>query len=137
MKKIKKFSKAFTLIELLLAVFVLEIGLLGIAGFYANSLQVTKIARNETIASNLAAGVIDEEMAIAYGSLTPLAKDRYSNDSNNAFYNWYREVEISCINENLDPPITCDSNAHMKKILVTIYWQEQQIFQVATIKAEH
>lgn len=130
-------KRGFTLIEVLLAIFVLEIGLLGIAGFYTYSFKVTKIARNETIASNLAAGILDEELAIAYGSLTPLAQDRYSNDSNNAFYNWWRKVEISCINENLDPPITCDSNAHMKKIVVTIYWQEQQIFQVATIKAEH
>lgn len=129
-------KKAFTLVEVLLAIFILEIGLLGIAGFYASSFKIIKTARNETIASNLAAGVLEEELAIAYGSLANLDRDRYSSDPNNAFYNWYRKVEISCINSNLDP-ITCDSNAHMKKIVVTIYWQEQQIFQIATIKAEH
>lgn len=62
-------QKGFTLIEVLLAIFILEIGLLGIAGFYASSIKIIKTARNETTASNLASGLLDEELAIAYDNL--------------------------------------------------------------------
>ena len=131
-------KKAFTLIEVLLAIFVLEIGLLGIAGFYANSLQITKRARNETIASNLAAGVLDEELAITYDNLPDVPKQRYSPDADNPFYNWYKEVNVTCINTSLNPLACTDPTAHMKKVVVTIYWQEsERSFQIATIKAEH
>ncbi|KKQ73683.1 MAG: hypothetical protein US94_C0028G0001, partial [Berkelbacteria bacterium GW2011_GWB1_38_5] len=67
---VKKIKKAFTLIEILLAVFVLEIGLLGIVTFYSYAIQVTKIARNETTAANLASGILDNELSAAYDNLT-------------------------------------------------------------------
>ena len=55
----EKNRRAFTLIEVLLAIFVLEIGLLGIAGFYTYSFKITKIARMETTAANLASRLLD------------------------------------------------------------------------------
>lgn len=142
----KKFNKAFvfakrksfTLIEVLLAVFVLEIGLLGIAGFYSYSYGITKTARNLTIASNLAAGVLDKEMAITYDNLPNVPRQQYSETS--PFNNWEKEVIVSCINDSLNPLACSDSAAHMKKIVVKIYWHEQQSdksFEIATIKAEH
>lgn len=141
MKKLIYYKKAaaFTLVELLLAVFVLEIGLLGIAAFYASSTNISKRARMETTASNLAAGLLDEELALSYGSLASVSKQKYSTDPNNPFYNWYKQVDIICIDINL-AQIACDSNAHMKKIVVTVYWPDQSTeksFQTASIKAEH
>lgn len=132
-------KKAFTLIEVLLAIFVLEIGLLGIAGFYAQSLQITKRARNQTIASNLAAGILDEELAITYENLPTVTRQKYSIDEANPFYNWDKQVDVSCIDASLNPLSCDDATAHMKKITVTIYWQEQteRSFQIATIKTEH
>lgn len=140
-KIIKKIRKAFTLVEVILAIFILEIGLLGIAGFYAYSFQITKIARNETTAANLAQGVLDEQIAKNYDDPTLMptpgggTKIAYSDDP--AFANFKKQVDIAYIDSNLAVQTT---DTHMKKIVVTIYWQEvggEESFQTASIKAEH
>ena len=136
-----KLKKAFTLVEILLAVFILEIGLLGIASFYTYSFRVTKIARNQTIASNLASGLLDDESAIAYDNLQVLAgsREKYSAIEGDPFYNWDKKIDISYIDSNLVESYS-GPDTNMKKILVTIFWQEyghEKSFQTATIKAKH
>lgn len=145
MKHKLKFKKAFTLVEILLAVFILEIGLLGVASFYSYSLSLSKIARNQTIASNLVQGLIDEQLAISYDSL-PVAegtKTAYSTDPASPFANFSKKVDIAYLNGNLDA--TYDANPaeayrYMKKITVTVYYQElatEKNLQTATIKARY
>lgn len=134
-----KKRSAFTLVEVLLAIFILEIGLLGIAGFYASSFKITKMARNETIASNLANGLLDEELAINYDNLAVETGQRtkYSTDLNNPFYNWDKQIDIAYIDDNLTVQ---SSETNMKKITVMIFWQESgsdKNFQTASIKARH
>lgn len=136
-------KKAFTLIEILIAVFVLEIGLLGIATFYSYSFQISKIARHDTIASNLASGLIDEQSAIAFDNLIvgEGTKTRYSDDINNPFYNWYKKIDVAFIDMNLVASYTeTETNKNMKKVTITIYWPEgsnERSFQTATIRAKH
>jgi len=134
----KKHS-AITLIEVLLAIFILEIGLLGIASFYASSSKIVKTARNETLAANLANGILDSQLAIAYDNLIVGAgsKTRYTDDVGSPFYDWQKKVDISYVDANL---VEQPSETHMKKITVTVYWQEggnEKSFQTASIKAEH
>lgn len=130
---------SFTLIEVLLAIFVLEIGLLGIAGFYTYSFKVARYARNETTAANLASGLLDEQLAISYDNLAVGAgtKTGYTTDVNDPFYSWQKKIDMAFIDSNLiEQPI----DTHMKKITVTIYWQQdgaEKSFQTASIKAEH
>ena len=136
----KKFvGRAFTLVEVLLAVFILEIGLLGIAGFYASSFRIIKTARNETTASNLANGLLDEELAISYDNLLPLpgSKVRYSDLDSNPFYDWWKQIDVAYIDANLAEQT---SETNMKKITITVFWQEagsERSFQTASIKAKH
>lgn len=134
-----KKKKAFTLVEILIAIFVLEIGLLGIASFYAYSFKISKIARNETTAANLASGLLDDELTIVYDNLPVGAgtKVRYSTDQANPFYEWYKKIDIAYIDSNLAESV---SDTNMKKITVTVYWQEsgsEKSFQTASIKAKH
>lgn len=122
-----------------MAIFILEIGLLGIAGFFSYSLGVTKLARQETTAANLASGILDEELAKSYDQLANVNKTNYSPDLSSPFYQYQKQVDITCLNVNLEEP-SCDSNMHMKKILVTIYWQyngAEKNYKIATIKTEH
>ena len=140
-------SKGFTLIEVLVAIFVLEIGLLGIAGFYASSLKITKMARNETIASNLASGLLDEELAIYYDNLEVSSPEPgpYSDDPNNPFHHWNKQIVISLIDANLRDvnqggTCTVELPCNMKQITVTIFWNENgqdKSFKTASIKAKH
>ncbi len=144
-----KKRSSFTLIEVLLAVFILEVGLLGIAGFYASSIKIIKTARNETIASNLASGLLDEESAISYDNLvvsSPApAPAPYSDDLDNPFHNWNKQIVISLIDANLldvnqGGICTEELPCNMKQITVTISWKENgqdKSFKTASIKAKH
>lgn len=146
-KMIKKLKlrnyHAFTLVEILLAVFILEIGLLGIAGFYAYSFQITKSARNQTTAANLAQGLLDEQYASSFDNLTVGAGSSmpYSTDPNSPFAIFQKKIDIAYLDNNLVASYTLTStNQYMKQITVTIYWSETsgpKQFQIATIKAKH
>jgi len=136
----KKCKNAFTLLELLLAVFILEIGLLGIAGFYTYSFQITKSARNQTIAANLAQGLLEEQLSKSYDApdLISVSKTAYSITPD-PFSNFQKQIDISCVDDSLTT-INCDANAHMKKIVVAVYWMQETVeknFQIATIKTEY
>jgi len=129
------------MIELLLAVFVLEIGLLGVAGFYFYSLQITKTARNETIASNLAAGFLDEELAQNFDNLV-VGPPGNPTDLESPFNNFQKQIDIAYIDSaTLTPSYTqTEANQYMKKITVTVFWPYEtgeRSFQIATIKAKH
>jgi len=69
-KRIKE--SGFTMVEVLVALVVLAIGLLGIAALYLNSLQSGRTAIYRTQAVNLAADLADRIFALSYG--VPLAQ---------------------------------------------------------------
>ncbi|MBM2821104.1 MAG: hypothetical protein HW405_864, partial [Candidatus Berkelbacteria bacterium] len=135
---VKGNRRAFTLLEVMISILVLEIGLLGIAAFYASSFKVTRQARNQTIAGNLSAGLLDAEMAIAYDNLPvgPGLKERYSTDASNPFYNWSKKIDVAFIDSNLTEQ---GNDTNMVKITVTVYWQDdgEKSFQTASIKSRN
>ncbi len=90
---------SFTLVEVLLAIFVLEIGLLGIAGFYTYSFKITKIARMETTAANLASGLLDEQLANAYDNIAVGSGERtpYSPDENDPFHTFDKKIDVTFV----------------------------------------
>ena len=133
----EKNRRAFTLIEVLLAIFVLEIGLLGIAGFYTYSFKITKIARMETTAANLASGLLDEQLANAYDNIAVGSGERTPYSADEPFNTFDKKIDVTYLDVNLTEQA---SETHMKKITVTIYWQvdgADKSFQTASIKAQH
>lgn len=138
-----KKKKAFTLIEILVAVFILEIGLLGVAGFFGYALQFAQSARNQTMGANLASGLLEDKIAQNFDNLTVEigSKDPYSTVTGNPFGNFQKKIDIAYIDGDLLASQTPNStNQNMKKITVTIYWTEQtgeKSFQIVTIKAKH
>ena len=146
--KILLVKRSFTIIEVLIAIFILEVGILGVSSFFASGFKIIKTARTETITSNLAAGLLDEQLATAYDNLTVGAGtcQKYSTDINSPFYTWSQEIDIAYVNSNLDEsynllidPLT-GSYTQMKKITVTVFWQEEcqgKSLKTAAIKASH
>lgn len=127
-------KKAFTLIEVILAIFILEVGLLGIAGFYAYSFQISKVAREDTIAANLAQGLLEEQSAKQnYEDIQDVPKAFYEGP----FANFQKEVVVTCVKADLSPADSC-AVANMKKIVVTIYWPVaggEENFKTVTLRA--
>ena len=135
---LKPTSKGFTLIEVIIALMIFAIGVLGILNFFLFSTKSIRVARQTTTASNLAQGIIEEEFSKSYDELTPAvgAKIRFSSDPVNPFYNYQKQINIGLIDSNLSSSLT---DIGLKKIDVIIYWQDQtneKNLQISTIKSK-
>jgi len=131
-------KKAFSIIEVIVALTVFTIGILGIETYFATSSRLTVAANHISTASNLAQGIIDEEIALSYAELNPGtgAMERISTDSNSPFYNYQKQITISLIDNSLNPSAT---DVGLKKIDVKVYYPERGIskyVQMATIQSE-
>jgi len=134
-KKFRKFKKSFTIIEIVTAIGVFGIGVLGLAGFFAASTQIVRSASNMSVATNLASGFIDEEFAKSYDELLPGpgTRTQVSIDTPTAFY---YQIDISLIDDNL---WASDTDIGLKKIDVSVFWQEgtgEKHVQISTIKSQ-
>jgi type IV pilus assembly protein PilV len=66
----KRLQRGFTLLEVLIALVVLSIGLLGLAGLQTVSLRNTGVSTSRTIATQLAYDIADRMRANANGALS-------------------------------------------------------------------
>lgn len=128
-------KKSFTLTEVIVALGVFGIGVLGVSGFFATSSQTVKVGRMTTTASNLAQGVIDEELTQSYDALIVGngSKTRFSADTNDPFYVYQKQVNVSYIDSNLN---NSGTDLGLKKIEVFVYWPSgntEKNIQMATI----
>ena len=122
MKNISKISRAFTLVETLIAIGVFGIGVLAIVSFYAYSSKTVQLARQITIATNLDQSLIEAELALPYDSLiaTQGIKEAYSTDTNSPYRDYQKKITINYIDANLNISAT---DLGLKKIDCFIYWQ--------------
>lgn len=133
-----KFSiqKAFTLVEVIVAIGVLTIGVLGIATFFAFSTRIARSASNTSIASNLAQGVLDEQTAKSYEELTSVARTDYTSDTSSPLNKFQKQIDVSLVDSNL---AVSETDIGIKEITVHIYYDEsgsEKSVEIATIKAK-
>jgi len=135
----KHLVRGFTIIEVIVAITVLTVGVLGIAVFFSLSLKATNYANHTTTASNLVQGVVDTELAKSYNELLPGTGTRvaFSTDPASPYHIYYETVNITLIDQNL---ATVNApGVGLKKIDVTIDWtegSEAKNVQMSTIKTE-
>jgi Tfp pilus assembly protein PilV len=131
-------KKAFTIVEVVVAIGVLLVGVLGVATFFAYSTKIVRTASDTSIASNLAQGILDQENAQSYDQLTPGTgmQTRISTDPNSPFYKFQKQININLIDQNLALSTT---DVGLKKIDVYISYPEGNTtknVQMSTIKAK-
>lgn len=127
-------KKAFTIIEVIVALTVFTVGILGVEAYFATASRLTSAASHMSTASNLAQGIIDTELAYSYDELIPgtSTKDQF----NTPFNNYRKQITISLIDGNLNPSVT---DVGLKKIVVNVYYQQggaEKNVQMATIQTK-
>ncbi len=132
-------QKAFTIIEILVSIFILEVGILAIGSFFTFGYKITKNARTETIASNLGAGLLDETLANSFDNISVETgvRERYSLEQDDPFFNYDKRIDANYIDATL---ANSTSPTQMKKITVTIYWNisgQEKTYQIVAVKASH
>lgn len=112
------FLKGFTLLEAVIAVFILTIGIIGVFQAFPLSIQTEKTAKMDTIAAQLAQEKIEEILSKSFNEISSEA----TTTLNIPFQAFSRSVEVSCYDPNGSLPPNCPDTG-IKKITVTVLWK--------------
>ena len=110
--------QGMTLMEVTIALFVLAIGLLGLAGLHLVAMQSDTLGQQATLASNLAKNKLAELEEVA--QLTD-GTDLYVDKDNGVTYtrHWFVQSE--------------DSQADMMKVKVQVSWKGSMVDRCVTV----
>lgn len=126
MKKLRQ-EKSFTLIEILVVIFVLSVGLLGILQAFPLGIRISKASQMATSAIQLSQAKIEEMIALTYdelavGTVTENydvieGYDAYKRATTVACLRLSDLSEVSCVYDLTNDPYPT------KKIEVAVYWK--------------
>lgn len=137
-KKPEKIPRGFTVIEVLISIFILVIGIIGVLQAFPLGVQVTKAGQMTTIAAQLAQAKLEAEFSKSYSDfLIGTSTEDYGTITN---FNFYKRVtEVNCIRSSDLTEVPCDYDLTndpfpMKKVEVTTFWKSPFGFSEKDIK---
>jgi len=116
----KKMKTAFTLVETLIAVFILSMGIMGILAMFPIGVQVEKSAQILTAANQLAQAKIEENISKSYNEvITGTTTEEYGSISEFPYFKIITRINY------YDPLTSTITNGDLgiKKIEVSIFWK--------------
>jgi len=120
-------NKGFTIIELLLAVFILAIGIIAVFGTFPLGINVVRSGKMTTIATQLAQAKLEEEFSKTYNEISiGISTEDYGDMSD--FNNFKRVTEVNCVEPVDLTEVACDYDPvndvqPLKKVEVTVFWK--------------
>jgi type II secretory pathway pseudopilin PulG len=115
-----KFKKSFTLLELLIAIFVLTVGILAVFQAFPLGVHIQKSAQMDTVANQLCQAKMEEISSLSYGEISlGISDDPYGSIV--SFPSYKRRTEISYFDPN-NPSVPPALDSGIKKIKITVFW---------------
>ena len=114
--RISNKNKGFTLVELLLAVFILSVGIVGIMAMFSQSILSTEYAWGKTIAVSHAEGVL-EAMQL---------KDTLTEVTTTNWPQWAESQGFNTLPSESLEVVFADPNEDPLEIKVTVNWVHKQ-----------
>jgi len=130
-KQIFKRKEGFTLIETLLAIFVLVVGIIGVVMMISLGLQTGTKAKMKNCASKLAQEKIEEVISESYEQATSSSED-YGEISNFDFFK--REVDVNYY--DFQGSVISDTDLGAKVIKVSVFWKTPPTFSEKSVIME-
>lgn len=121
--------KGFTIIEIIVAVFILVIGIVAVLNMFPLGIQVAKLSQMASLATQLGQTKMEEMLSKPYDD-SALAVGTTTEDYGSIvdFASHKRETEISCVRRLDLSEVACDYDAFndphpLKKIDITVSWK--------------
>lgn len=115
-------KSGLTLVEALVATTVLLVGVIAVIQLFPTGLSAIRLSRNETMATNLVQGKIEDLKALPYANVNIETRAPVSANPASPYYHFERATQVSLIDGNLNPSIL---DVGLKKVIVTVYWSEK------------
>ena len=115
-------NSGFTLMEVLVAMLILSVGLLGMAALVTGIINSNKLSNRISTATVLAQDKMEDIKRIGYDNAVSETKASMSSP----YDNYEREVTV------VDP----SPAANMKTVTVTVYWESSKSVSLKTILAK-
>ncbi len=119
-------KQGFTLIEVLISIFILTIGIIAVLQAFPLGTKILGSSKMTTIASQLGQAKIEELISQSYVEIF-FGTIEVKHVLDSPFSSYQRETKIVCVDPDpdLDFPevIDCDPDPGMKKIEVTVFWK--------------
>lgn len=122
MSKRNKKQKGFSLIEIVIAIFVLSIGILGLATAFPAGSRIQNGLEFQSIANHLAQEELEELLSATYIDLpvgTIENEAILGSLQESPFYLFKRTTEVSLVDSNMLPSQT---DVGLKKITIVVEW---------------
>ena len=112
-------DKGFTIIEVLIAIVILSVGLLGMASLTIGIIKGNKVSNDLTMAATCAQDKLEDFQRLGYSGI-PATTTTDTEDYNSI--TWYENYKRETLT-TVDSPAT-----NMKTITVTVYWDSDAHF---------
>ena len=120
----KKKKTGFTLIEVMIAIFILIIGIVAVLNIFPLGLQIRAGAEMAAIASWLGQEKIEEVTSIPYSDI-PVEPIEPKHFLPSPYNKYERETIVSCVQGTDLSGVSCDSQpTPLKKVKVTVFWEK-------------
>ena len=114
-------KKAFTLIELLIAIFILAVGIVALLQAFPLGTHIQKSAQMTSTALQLGQAKMEEIISQSYIEIpSGVNEEAYGSIIN--FSPYKRKTEISYFNPN-NPEVSPVQDLGIKKIEITVFWR--------------
>ena len=119
--------KGFTIIEILVAVFILVVGIVAVLSMFPLGMQMATANQLASVAAQLGQAKIEEAVSSSYND-TVAGSTLEDYDSIVGFESYKRQTDISCVYYADLSEVACDYDLSndpdpLKKIEVTVFWK--------------
>jgi len=128
MKKLfKNKKKAFTIVESLIAVFILTVGFLAVCQIFPFNLRINKSSEMKTKAIKIAQSKVEELNAMSYdevncsGTAPPCVEEEAEAPEDSAFRR-VTSIKFANPQNNFQEPSPVSTDTEIKKIEITVSW---------------
>jgi type II secretory pathway pseudopilin PulG len=115
-----QFQEAFTIIEVLIAIFILTVGIIAVLHLFPLGANLQNASQMASISSQLGQAKMEEIISLSYNEISP-GTFQESYGFNPAFPYHKRETVISFFDPD-NPGIPPAEDLGIKKIEVTVFW---------------
>ncbi len=130
----KQNLSGFTLLEAMIAIFVITVGIVAVLQAFPLSMQVQNSAKMATVAAQLGQEKIEEIIAKSYADISSEAETTL----NSPFESYSRKVEVTCFDPNGESSSPNCPDTGVKKVKVIVSWKSppgvtKKSFEIATL----